>query len=87
MGSYERDLVALPSSKEPPEMVSTMLDEHASHHIVDFASLVLRSTAEMGEVVSEKPPPPYWDPRLGSSRKRYLEFVAAACSFEKRTAG
>ena len=75
MGSYDRDKVALPTAKEPPMMVSEMLDENASHHIVDFASLILRSTAEMQEVDAEKPPAPYWDPRLGNSRKRYLDFV------------
>ena len=75
MGSYDREKVALPSAKEPPMMVSDMLDAHASQHIVDFASLILRSTAEMQEVNAEKPPAPYWDPRLGNSRKRYLDFV------------
>ena len=76
MGSYNRDMVALPTAKEAPMMLSAMLDRHASQFIAGFESLILRSTSEMESLVSEEEPPPaYWDPRLKSSRKRYLEFV------------
>ena len=75
MGSYDRDILALPSARTPPVGVETMVDEHARKHVVAFEDLILRSDSEFVQGEDVKPPRPYWDPRLANSRRRYIEFI------------
>ena len=72
VGSYNRDLLALPSSNVPPMDIIHMVDADAHRYVKEFEDLILRSPDKLHGIDA---PSPYWDPKLRHSRRQYVDFV------------
>ena len=71
LGSFDRALVALPSSRTPPQSICSMLDRDAIVLVKDFEAQLLNSCGPLeGTAVV-----PYVDPALIRSASTYEAFV------------
>ena len=72
MGSYNRDILALPSSNVPPMDVTHMVDADAHRYVKESEDLILRSPDKLHGTDA---PSPYWVPKFRHSRHQYIDFV------------